>query len=212
MKFLRQSTAKTIRIGPFVDDTDAKTPETALTISQADVRLSKDHGAFGQKNDTSACTHDEGGYYACPLNTTDTATVGQLRVAVLEAGALPVREDFWVLPPNIYDSWIGSDRQLVDVAELNGVAASVVKLEKAVSTNTPFTVGNGSTTTLIQTDLSEVTDNHYNGLVMHFITGALAGQKTRITSAAGSYNGTTKACTVEQLTEAPAAGDLAILV
>jgi len=40
MLFLKQSTAVTVKIGPFLDDTDGKTAETGLTIAQADVRLS----------------------------------------------------------------------------------------------------------------------------------------------------------------------------
>ena len=42
--FLKQSTAYTFRFGPFLDDTDGKTAETGLTISQADIRLSKGGG------------------------------------------------------------------------------------------------------------------------------------------------------------------------
>jgi hypothetical protein len=59
MVFLKQSTAYTFRIGPFLDDANGKTAETALTITQADVRLSKDGAAFAQKNDATSCTHDE---------------------------------------------------------------------------------------------------------------------------------------------------------
>ena len=50
--FLKQSTAYTFRLGPFLDDTDGKTAETGLTISQADVRLSKGGGNFAQKNES----------------------------------------------------------------------------------------------------------------------------------------------------------------
>ena len=39
--YLKQSTAATLALGPFVDATDGVTAETGLTISQADVRLSK---------------------------------------------------------------------------------------------------------------------------------------------------------------------------
>jgi len=59
MNILKQSTAATIKLGPFIDDTDGKTAETALTIAQADVRLSKNGGDFAQKNSTTSATHDE---------------------------------------------------------------------------------------------------------------------------------------------------------
>ena len=48
MPYLRQSTAQTVRFGPFLDSTDGVTAETALTIAQADMQLSKDGGAFSQ--------------------------------------------------------------------------------------------------------------------------------------------------------------------
>jgi len=41
-------------------------------------------------NNTAGATHDENGYYDIPLNTTDTNTLGRLRVAVSKSGALPV--------------------------------------------------------------------------------------------------------------------------
>lgn len=103
--FLRGNTATTIKLGPFLDATDGNTPETALTISQADVRLSKNSGDIAQKNDATACTHDELGKYDCPLNATDLNTYGRLDVTVAEAGALYVDDFYWVLPEPIYDSF-----------------------------------------------------------------------------------------------------------
>ena len=41
--WLKQSTATDVELGPFVDDTDGKTAETGLTISQADCSLSLIH-------------------------------------------------------------------------------------------------------------------------------------------------------------------------
>lgn len=121
--WLKQSTAITLRIGPFLDDTDGKTAETGLTISQADVRLSKAGGAFAQKNDATGCTHDENGYYSCPLNATDTGTLGLLKLAVTKSGALPVWHTFMVLAVNVYDSLIAaSDKLQVDMQEWIGVA------------------------------------------------------------------------------------------
>src|SRR5687768_7087164 len=101
---LKQSTAKTLKIGPFVDSTDGFTAETALTIAQADVQLSKNDGAFAQKNDATSATHDAAGFYGVPLNTTDTATLGRLLISIQEAGALPVFVECWVYQANVYDS------------------------------------------------------------------------------------------------------------
>jgi hypothetical protein len=87
---LAQSTTATIKLGPFVDSTDGVTAETALTISQADVRLSKNGGDIAQKNESTAAAHDELGYYDVPINATDTNTLGRLQIMVSESGALPV--------------------------------------------------------------------------------------------------------------------------
>ncbi len=108
--FLKQSTALAtgIRLGPFVDQTDGFTAETTLTISQADVRLSKVEGAFAQKNDATACTHLENGYYKCPIDATDTNTLGPLLVAVNETGALPVWKECVVLTATNYEALIGT--------------------------------------------------------------------------------------------------------
>lgn len=106
--FLRGNTAATIKLGPFLDSTDGNTDETALTISQADVRLSKNGGDMAQKNDSNAATHDEIGIYDCALNTTDTNTYGRLRVTVHESEALTVDQTYQVLPEIIYDSFFPS--------------------------------------------------------------------------------------------------------
>lgn len=116
--FLKQSTSVTIILGPFVDSVDGVTAETSLTIAPADVRLSKNGGAFAQKGDSAACSHMENGYYACALNATDTGTLGRLRVAVNESGALPVWRDFLVMPANVWDSLLAADRLQVHVDEL----------------------------------------------------------------------------------------------
>lgn len=108
MIFLKQSTAVTVKVGPFVDSTDGFSPETSLTISQADIRLSKNGGAFAQTNNATGATHDENGWYGIPLDTTDTNTLGTLKVAVNESGALPVWEEFMVLPANSYDSLVAN--------------------------------------------------------------------------------------------------------
>lgn len=106
--FLKGNTTATLKLGPFLDSTDGNTAETALTLSQADIRLSKNGGDFAQKNEATSATHDELGYYDTPINTTDTNTYGQLRVAVHEAGALAVVQDYIVLPEVVYDSFFPS--------------------------------------------------------------------------------------------------------
>ena len=126
---IKQSTAVTVLIGPFLDDTDGVTPETVLTIAQADVRLSKNGGNMAQKSDATSCTHDELGYYTCPLNTTDTDTLGALMLMVSESGALPVWNQFNVLEANAYDSKYGTTLQDTNIVQISGDATAADNLE-----------------------------------------------------------------------------------
>lgn len=113
--WLKQSTAVDIALGPFVDSTDGFTAETALTLSQADIRLKKNNGAWAQVNDATSATHEENGWYEKELDATDTNTLGILIVAVNETGALPVWREFMVVPANVYDSLV-SNVEFLEVA------------------------------------------------------------------------------------------------
>lgn len=102
--FLRQSTAIDVAIGPFLDSADGVTPETGLTISQADVRLKKNAGAWAQVNDATSATHEEAGWYEKELDATDTNTVGRLLISIQESGALPVWHEFYVCEEAVFDA------------------------------------------------------------------------------------------------------------
>ena len=129
---LEQGSTPTLLIGPFVDEADGFTAEVGLTISQADVRLSMNGGNMAQKTEATGCTHDELGYYTCPLDATDTGTLGILQVMVHEGGARPVLHEFMVVPSNVYDSLIlGSDYLDIEVAAM----AADTLTAAAVATN-----------------------------------------------------------------------------
>lgn len=107
--YLRQSTASQSRlVGPFIDDTDFKTVETALTIANTDVKLSKNGGVASNKN-SGGGTHRANGMYSLTFDATDTSTVGELTGCVLISGALLVTFKFWVLEEAIYDSLFGAN-------------------------------------------------------------------------------------------------------
>lgn len=130
--WLKQSTAVTEKIGPFLDSTDGNTAETGLTIAQADVRLSKNGGNFAQKTEATSCTHDELGYYGCPLDATDTGTLGRLKLVVHESGALAVWHDYMVVPANVWDALFATDKLQVDAVEISGDGTAADDLELLV--------------------------------------------------------------------------------
>lgn len=118
MSWLRQSTVTTVQIGPELDSTDGNTTEEALTITQADVRLSKHGGTFAQATDANAAVHDENGWYRKQLDATDTGTLGRLLVAVHEGGALAAWREFMVITAQAWDSLFSTDKLQVHVAEM----------------------------------------------------------------------------------------------
>lgn len=122
--WLKQSTSVDVGIGPFLDEIDGRTAETALTITQPDIRLKKNGGAWAQKAAAQTLSHEENGWYEVTLDATDTNTLGVLQLYVNETGALPVMMEFMVLPANVWDSLFGSDKLDVNVAEWLGTAAA----------------------------------------------------------------------------------------
>lgn len=187
MRILRQSTATTLLLGPFVDETDGRTAETALTISQSDVLLWKEGGTtLAQKNEATTCTHRSNGLYTCPINATDTNTLGALFVSVAESGALPVRHDYSVVPANVYDSIVlGTDLLQSDVQEVNASTVAADNLALSAAEMYPGTVDNTAltaTTTILQTSsIVTAAADHWNGRLLVFTSGTLKGQFTRIT-------------------------------
>jgi hypothetical protein len=128
--FLKQSTnTQYVLIGPFLDDTDGKTAETGLSIGVSDIRLGKAGGNIVAKNSGGA-THDELGFYQITLDATDTATVGELLIAVHKSGALPVFKYCYVLEEAIYDAMFAASASAfdanarVDVASIEGSDAT----------------------------------------------------------------------------------------
>ena len=119
--WLEQSAAVTVKIGPFVDESNATTPETGLTIVQGAVRLAKNGGDFAQKSYSAACAADEFGWYDCGLDATDTGTAGILSLSVQTWGALPVAHTYLIVPGHVYDGLVDSTDTLnVDTHYING--------------------------------------------------------------------------------------------
>jgi hypothetical protein len=124
---LKEDTAVTIVVGPFVDT--AGTAVTAPTIASIDITAYKNDGtavtitpaASGSSNDMA---HVDDGYFSLELTTTDTSTAGYLRLTFQISGALIFHEDFEVQPANIYDSFFGADKLDVSVVQWLGTAAA----------------------------------------------------------------------------------------
>jgi hypothetical protein len=109
VNWLRQSTAsQEVLLGPFLDDTDGKTAETALTIANTDIKVWKSGATSEASKNSGGATHIAAGRYYCVLDATDTDTVGPGELNVSVAGALPVKVKFCVLAANVYDVVFGT--------------------------------------------------------------------------------------------------------
>ena len=151
--FLKQSTAVTLMIGPFIDDTDGKSAETVVAITDSNTWLSKNGGAFAVKHETTHPAHDAnpGGYYTCLLDTTDTNTLGVLRLAVHIAGSLPVWQDLSIVPANVWDSLFGAD--LLDVSTVQWLGTAC---HAAGTAGVPEVAIHDQATALVDAILDEV--------------------------------------------------------
>lgn len=110
-------------------------------------------------------------------------------------------------PVVLYPEEVGDIRVNVSQIAASTTAATNLGLS-ALGVVTGATAAGTLSTTQATTDLTEATDNHYNGRVIVFTSGVLAGQASAITD----YDGATKMLTYLTLTEAPGNGDAFVIV
>jgi len=214
-RLLKQSTSVTVRVGPFVSATDAVTKQTALTIAQADCSLSLNYAAAAQKHSATSATHDTGGWYFIPLDTTDTGTVGQLQLDISKSGALPVRAEWTVVPASVFNALVAGTGVLnVNISSVNGFNQGAANLGLSTNTmqiGTVATAGFSPTTTEFEcSDITTAAANHWVGRTVIFTSGTLNQQAARIT--AYSLVGGRGHFTVSATTSAAANADTLVIV
>jgi hypothetical protein len=96
----------------------------------------------------------------------------------------------------------------VNAVQISGSTTAANNLEASALGIVPGACEGTPSTTVIQTDLAEATDDHYIGRVIVFTSGNAAGEATDITD----YTGLTGTVTVTALTTAPAASDTFVIV
>lgn len=126
MIFVKVSTAVTVSFGPFLLNTDGVTLVTNLTGTGANqtentttgIRLSKNGGAFAARHATAgASNYDAYGNYLVPLDTTDTNTLGIMRMQFQDAAHFcPVWLDMMVVPAPMWNSLFGTGGSIPDAA------------------------------------------------------------------------------------------------
>jgi hypothetical protein len=138
---------------------------------------------------------------------TEIAAIKAVTDALPNAGALTtIQSDLDDIQTRLPAALVGG-RMDANMGAISGSATAADNLEAGGLGLVPGTCSTGSTTTSIVTNLTEATDDHYNGRVITFTSGALLGQTTSISD----YVGATKTLTVVALTEAPANTDSFII-
>ena len=159
--FLRNATSQIIRFGPFLDSTDGVTPETGLTIAQADMQLSKDGGAYAQKNTAGNATHDADGWYSTTLDATDTATNGELLMQVNVSGALPVWVRYYVVPSASYDALTTDGLNNISAAQVNSECDTAISDAALATAASLATVDSNVDAILVDTNDLQSNQNNW---------------------------------------------------
>ena len=133
MQFLKQSTAVTITMGPFLDALDGSTPENSLTLTP---EIAKAGAGFAARTGTSL-TFTADGFYAVGLSAADTDTLGGLIVKDFQAGAIPVWHEFMVLAPSAYDALCGTGAISANVTQIQAAAVDTI-LDQPIAESSIF--------------------------------------------------------------------------
>lgn len=204
----RLTASQKVPIGPFLDDTDGKTPETGLTIANTDIKLWKNGATSLVNKNSGGATHMANGIYYMVMDDTDTAVLGPIVVFIHVAGALPVRVEIDV-----------NDKYDVAYVPNKLMPANMIRIKDDIddaailhyflkSKVTGQTVSGALTTTTMTTNLTNTVTDAYKGLWIAFTSGDNLERQREITA----YNGATKVITVSPALESvPAAGDTFVI-
>lgn len=174
MQFLKQATASQSRaLGPFLNATDFKTAETALTIANTDIKLMANGGVSANKT-AGGGTHRVNGFYGVTFDATDTATVGQLKVSVSVAGALPVFETFTVVEEAIYDAQYAADSNAFAVSAFGTLSGTHSATTCDLGTTAPANDISGQQIYFVGHKLTRVIDSYATGTGVATFSPAVA--------------------------------------
>lgn len=141
------------------------------------------------------------GYVILPNSPSLLATATQASIDAIEVDTQDIQSR---IPASLVSGKMDSD---VTAINSNTTAAAQLARSAATIVNASATATTLSTTQM-STDLTEATNDHYNGRIIIWTSGVLQNQATDITA----YNGTTKTLTFTATTEAPGSGDTFIIV
>ncbi len=202
-KWLRQSTAAKVILGPMVNSNASSSgvPVTAITFAVNEIIAIPHDTTTSVDLSTRTISHLGAGLFSISLLAADTSICGGMRIGAGSSAATyrPASSEFMVLTPLVYDSLVpGTDYLQVDAEQLGGnaigaflngtsaVNADVTKLSTNATAAanlsaaglavTQGIAATGSTTTVVLTNLTAAVNSHYVGQIIKMTSGALAGR------------------------------------
>ncbi len=142
MRWIKEDASVNIRIGPFVDIGDGFTAKTGLTWRRGCAAVARTMARLRPRTARPGLRTTSQGYYYVPMDATDVGTAGSLRVIVNKqaASAMPVCEDFQVLPPNVWES-LATGVEWLEVTPLRpvfGISGTTLTIKKTDNTTDQF--------------------------------------------------------------------------
>jgi hypothetical protein len=184
---IRQSTAVVLSFGPFVAPSDGVTLVTslvsALDNASTGIMLSKNGGANAVRHATvTSTTYDAYGMYRVTLDTTDTNTLGTLKVSFAAAAScMPVWQDVEVIAQSSWDAKYGTGNYPANTAQIAGAAVSTSTAQIGVNVISKATACDFSTTEKASLD-TEVTNQLTAIGLQYVLHTTLGGSKPTIGS------------------------------
>jgi hypothetical protein len=168
---VRQSTARTVTVGPILDADGVAVTDGVV----GDMKISKNGAAPAALNGSATLTHRHTGFYSLALTASDLDTVGTAEVTIDDTvNACPMKE-LSVIEEAVYDALF---------------AASATGRLGIFRTSTAQA---GSTTTITLDASASAVDDFYNACQVAIISGTGAGQVRMI----ADYVGSTKVATID---------------
>lgn len=139
MRYLRQSTAQTVPVGPFLSKADGVTPITSATLGNSGNKVAVvwKRGVTATVNvHTLTFTHLSAGMYSLAFTSGIPDTLGEMRLYISDTDShYQVWEDFCVVPANVFDAMVlGSDYLQVDAQAIEDSTGPLAKIADAVLT------------------------------------------------------------------------------
>jgi hypothetical protein len=190
-QILRQSTAVTVRLGPFIDEADGKSVlNSGVSVAVADqAEILKAYGASAVSMDSShnlALITGAAGWYDIDLSSTDTNTAGPLDILMQDvAQYLPVFAKFQVMDATTFDTLYADNPTILTALDIGQLYESTID---TTNSQTNFDM----TTAIVSDDnwngnICTITDVSTNETVSRWVTDVIQSSNTITISSAPPF-------------------------